>query len=64
MSKFLTPAETSQQIKRTVQTLSEWRCTGRYPLPFYKVGGRILYKQEDVDAFLEESRVELDEAGK
>lgn len=35
------------------KTLNVWRCTGRYNLPFVKVGARVRYRASDVAAFLE-----------
>jgi len=34
------------------RTLSVWRCTKRYPLRYVKVGGRVMYRKEDIDAFI------------
>lgn len=34
------------------QTLSVWACTGRYALPFIKVGRKVFYRREDLDNFL------------
>ena len=34
-------------------TLSVWRCTGRYNLPFVKVGRKVRYRRADLDAWLE-----------
>ena len=34
------------------QTLSAWRCSGRYCLPFLKVGRKVLYKKTDVDTWM------------
>jgi hypothetical protein len=36
----------------TVGTLSVWRCTRRYPLPYVKVGHLIRYRREDVTSFV------------
>jgi excisionase family DNA binding protein len=35
------------------QTLTSWRHTGRYGLKFYKVGRRVKYRREDLEAFLQ-----------
>lgn len=40
-------------------TLGNWRCTGRYPLPYTKVGRYAMYKVIDVAVFLENRRHEL-----
>lgn len=34
-------------------TLSVWRSSGRYPIPFIKVGRRIRYRRSDLHAWLE-----------
>lgn len=34
-------------------TLSVWRSTGRYALPFVKVGRRVKYRRSDLLAWLE-----------
>lgn len=34
-------------------TLSVWRSTRRYALPFVKVGSRVRYRKRDLDAFLQ-----------
>lgn len=33
-------------------TLSVWRSTGRYALPFLKVGRMVRYRRSDLDAWL------------
>lgn len=42
----------------TAHTLAVWRSTGRYNLPFVKVGKSVRYKLADVHAFLEERTVQ------
>lgn len=37
----------------TPGTLSVWRSTGRYGLPFLKVGRNVRYRQADLQAWLE-----------
>lgn len=46
---FFTPQEVADRYhgKVTVRTLANWRSQGVSP-PFVKVGGRILYRIEDV----------------
>jgi excisionase family DNA binding protein len=41
-----------------VQTLAVWASTGRYRLPFVRVGRRVVYKRADLDRFLAENTVE------
>lgn len=39
------------------QTLSCWASSGRYPLPYVKIGRRAMYRQSDLDAFIERNVV-------
>jgi len=34
-------------------TLSVWRSTGRYNLPFLKIGRKVRYRRADLEAWLE-----------
>ncbi|WP_418358455.1 helix-turn-helix domain-containing protein [Shewanella basaltis] len=52
MNTLLTPAEVARHLGVTAGTLSVWRCTGRYPLNFIKVGRRVMYRQSDVENFV------------
>ena len=47
--------ETQAAAKLTVSpgTLGVWRSTGRYNLPFIKVGRMVRYRQSDLDAWLD-----------
>ncbi|MGR5166356.1 helix-turn-helix domain-containing protein [Vibrio astriarenae] len=45
----------------TEGTLAVWASTGRYSLPFIKVGRKVFYTLADLDAFLE-SRVQTQTA--
>lgn len=40
------------------QTLAVWATTGRYALPYIKVGGRVAYRLADLNYFLE-SRTQI-----
>lgn len=50
MNLFLTPSELVQRYngKVTVRTLANWRSAGISP-PFTKVGGRILYRLDEIE---------------
>lgn len=52
---LLTPRETAQILGLTnVNTLAVWRTTNRYPgLSWVRVGRKVMYKQEDVNRFIE-----------
>jgi len=51
-SKLLTPYEAAEFLSLKPETLAVWRCTGRYPLPFVRMGRRIRYRAEDLEAFI------------
>ncbi|MBY0547053.1 MAG: helix-turn-helix domain-containing protein [Candidatus Obscuribacterales bacterium] len=34
------------------QTLAVWACTGRYSLPYVRIGRSVRYRKSDLDAFI------------
>jgi hypothetical protein len=56
--KFLTPAELSARWdgRITVRTLANWRSSQSGP-PFVKLGGAILYRITDVEAYEQRNTV-------
>jgi excisionase family DNA binding protein len=52
-SRFLTEAEAAKLLDIKPGTLSVWRSTGRYKIPFVKVGRNVRYTRESLDAWLE-----------
>ena len=50
---LLTPSEAAEYIGVATNTLSVWRCTGRYNIPFIKSGRLVKYRKSALDAFLE-----------
>jgi excisionase family DNA binding protein len=44
--------EAASYISVKPQTLSVWATTGRYGLPFIKVGRKVFYRKEALDQFL------------
>lgn len=53
---FLAPKQAAEYLGVSTGTLEVWRSNKRYPLPYYKIGRLVKYRQSDLDAFLE-SRV-------
>ena len=49
---LLSPLETAAYLNVSKQTLAMWRSTGRYRLPFVKVGRMVRYRKSDLDALL------------
>ncbi len=48
---FLTGEEVCELLKPSTRTFQEYRSNGT--LAYYKIGGKILYKQSDIQAMLE-----------
>jgi predicted site-specific integrase-resolvase len=53
ISELLTPKQTAQKLRVSVGTLAVWRCRKQYPLKFVKVGGKVFYRPEDIQKFIE-----------
>lgn len=53
VSVLLNPKAAAEFLGVQEQTLAVWRCTGRYSLPFCKVGARMVrYRLADLEKFL------------
>jgi excisionase family DNA binding protein len=50
---LLDESQAAQYLTLAPGTLSVWRSTGRYSIPFLKVGRRVRYRRADLDAWLE-----------
>ncbi len=50
---LLTPSEAAAYIGVTENTLSVWRCVGRYNIQFVKVGRLVKYRKSALDTFLD-----------
>jgi excisionase family DNA binding protein len=59
IEQLLSPEEVAAALGVAKQTLNVWRCTGRYKLPYVKVGRKVKYRQEDVSAFIEQNHNRL-----
>ncbi|MBT2988020.1 MAG: helix-turn-helix domain-containing protein [Candidatus Thiodiazotropha sp. (ex Ctena orbiculata)] len=55
---LIPPTKTAETLGVSPGTLQVWRSTGRYNLPFVKVGGRVMYRPDDVQAFIERRTME------
>jgi excisionase family DNA binding protein len=56
-AKLITPAEAAEFLNVKVQTLSVWRSSKRYGLPYLKVGNAIRYRLADLEKWLESRTV-------
>lgn len=52
--KFLSNRDACQMLHVSSRTLQDWRDTGK--IPFIQIKGKILYKQSEVLAWLEQNR--------
>lgn len=62
MPEHLTTAEVSDVLRTPAETVRYWRHIGKGPKSF-KVGRRVLYRREDVEAWLEAQYVAGNQAG-
>jgi Helix-turn-helix domain len=53
ISDLLTPKQTAELLHTTPGVLAVWRSKKRYPLRYVRIGTRIYYRAEDVQAFIE-----------
>lgn len=54
---LLTPQQAAEQLGVKPTTLEVWRSSGRYPLPYVKVGKLVRYRQSAVDQFVNDRTV-------
>jgi excisionase family DNA binding protein len=52
---ILTAAQASAYLQVPTTTLAVWRSTNRVVLPYFKLGGHVRYRREDLDRFIEEN---------
>ena len=52
-NRLIVPRSASEILGVTIETLAVWRSTGRYDLPYVKVGRKVMYRLEDIQSFIE-----------
>lgn len=57
---YLTAKEASNYLKIKTSTLAVWRTNKTYNIPYTKCGGKVLYKQADLDKWLAQREVKLE----
>lgn len=50
---LLSDKEATKHLGLANGTLSVWRSTGRYQIPFIKIGANVRYRRSTLDAWLE-----------
>ena len=53
----LTRSQAANYLGVSPGTLEVWASTGRYNLPYVKVGRRVFYRRSDLEAFLDRRTV-------
>lgn len=56
-TQLLNDAQAAAFINVSPKTLPVWRSTGRYQIPYIKVGRKVRYRREDLIAWLESRKV-------
>ena len=62
IDELLTEKQTAEHLGVAQGTLTQWRCTGRQKLSYVKIGGKVMYRPRDIQAFIERNVVDGDEA--
>ncbi len=55
MTEYMTEAEVADLVRRSAETLRYWRNRREGP-KWFKLGRRVLYAREDVEAFIAAAR--------
>ena len=50
---LLSESQAAELLQVSPGTLSVWRSTGRYALPFVKIGARVRYRRSDLQSWLD-----------
>ena len=56
--KRLTRKQAAKYLGVSEGTLSVWATVGRYNLPYFKAGRKVIYFQSDLDAFIESHMID------
>ncbi len=56
-SERMTRREAAEYLGLAPATLEVWASTGRYALPYVKIGRRAFYRRSDLNAFIERRTV-------
>jgi predicted site-specific integrase-resolvase len=56
VAKLLTAEQVAQVLGVKPDTLAAWRCRRTVPLPFVKVGKRVMYDEDDLAEFINRNK--------
>lgn len=51
--RLLNTREAAERLSLNANTLEKRRCLRSWDLPYVKLGGKVLYRESDLDAFIE-----------
>lgn len=51
-SPLLCRKDAARYLGIAPQTLAQWACSGRYPLPYITIGRRAMYRRTALDQFI------------
>jgi hypothetical protein len=54
--RWITPKQAAKHYKFGISTMAKWRLNGEGPA-FFKLGAKVLYDEDEFDAWLESKRV-------
>ena len=60
ISELLSPREAAKALGTSAGCLAVWRCVRRYPLRFVRIGRKVFYRAQDIEAFIQAGVVEGD----
>lgn len=52
-TELLNEVQAAAVLGTSIGTLQVWRSTGRYKIPFVKIGRNVRYKRSDLEAWIE-----------
>lgn len=52
VDQLITPVQLAEMIGAKVNTLAQWRLTGKYGIPHVKIGDRVRYRTADIRQFI------------
>lgn len=58
---LIDPKECAKLLKTDERTLAVWRCTKKVNIPYIKIGSKVLYDLDDLDAYLREHKVNCED---
>ncbi|MBR4860427.1 MAG: helix-turn-helix domain-containing protein [Alphaproteobacteria bacterium] len=55
-NRYINTAEVAEMLKLKRNTIERWRSNRESPLPWFKIGGRVLYDRNEVLKYIETTK--------